>query len=194
MKTTIKTVFLAAGLAALAAPVAAQSANPATPKPTERAAIQPRKKHPQKHIAHRVQSGNLTAGEGASLERKEAGLNTEERDVREDNRGRMTSARRAQLHHPNHVSKALGQHSHTTAATKKVSRQHRAAELKTGQLTTRQASHLETKEASLHHQIHRRRKQDSNPTSKNKEEEQAQTNQQNTNANQILKKHNARMF
>jgi len=59
----------------------------------------------------------------------------------------------------------------------------RSAELKTTQLTKRHAAHLETKEASLHHQIHSDREQDRTPTLK--DEGQAQIH---------LKKHNARMF
>jgi hypothetical protein len=189
MKTTIKTVFLAAGLVALAAPVAAQSTKRATPKPTERVAIQPRKKHQQNHIAHRVQSRNLTAGEAASLGRKNAGLNAEDRDKRERKRGRITSTNHTQLQ----ISKATGHRTHNTAAAKNVNHQHHAAKLKTSQLTTHQAAHLETKEASLHHQTHGDRERRGKPTPKG--EDQAQTNEQNSNTDQIhLKKHNARMF
>jgi hypothetical protein len=185
MKTTIKSLFLAAGLAALAAPVAAQSTDPGTPKPTERAAVQPRKKNQQKRSAHVVQSGQITAGEATSLERKEAGLNAEKPDMREDNHARITSARHAQLrHHQNEISKTPDPHTQPVTVAKNVSQQHRAAELKTGQLTTRQGTHLATKETSFHHQIHSDREQDRMLTPK----DEAQTNQIH------LKKHNARMF
>ncbi len=201
MKTALKNVLLAASLAALTVSVVAQEASGAADskasahKPTP----QQHKKLPQKRIAHRTTSGKRTAGEAANLERQEAGLNAEERDMREDNRGRLTSASRAQ-HHPSHVSKAINQHKHSpTVATAHArnaapvhTRQHRAPELKTGQLTPGQAAHLETKEASLHHQIHSDREQDGKPAP----EDQAQTSaQQNKTTNQIhLKKHNARMF
>jgi len=116
MKTTIKNVFVAAGLAALAVPIIAQGIDPRTPKPTAHASVRSKKHQPK-----------------------------------------------------------------------------RAAQLKTGQLITRPAAHLETKEASLHHQIHSDREHDRKLTPD--DQAPAQTNQQNTNTTQIhLKKHNARMF
>ena len=202
MKTAMKNVFLPASLAALATLIVAQASGaaagtkPPSPKPT----VQQHKKHPQKHIAHGVQNRKRTAGEAASLERKEAGAGAEKRDMREDNRGRLTSANRARLQHPqNHVSKAIDHKKHNAVVSSAHAKtaagpgpqQHRTAKLRTGQLTTRQAAHLETKETSLHHQIHSNRKQDAGkPTPED------QTNpQQEKNATQIhLKEHNARMF
>jgi hypothetical protein len=201
MKTAMKNLFLAASLAALAIPIVAQASGAAagskslSPKP----AVQQRKRHQQKHIAHGAQNGNLTAGEAASLERKEARLNAEERDMREDNRGRLTSANRARLQHrQNRVSKAIHHKkrnavvasAHAKTAPGPRPQQHRTAELKTGQLTTRQAAHLKTKETSLHHQIHSDREQDAGKLTL-----ENQTNPQDKNSNQIrLKEHNARMF
>jgi hypothetical protein len=206
MKTAMKNVFLAASLAAslaaLAIPVVAQATGSAagskspSPKPT----VQQRKKHPQKHIAHGVQKRHRTAGEAASLERKEAGASTEERNIREDNHGRLTSANRARLQHrQNHVSKAIDHKKHNAVVSRAHARtapeqrpqQHRSAQLKTGQLTTRQAAHLETKETSLRHQIHSDREQDAGKLTP-----EDQTNpQQDKSTNQIhLKEHNARMF
>ncbi|MFY9562254.1 MAG: hypothetical protein WAQ52_18640 [Terriglobales bacterium] len=201
----MKSLFLAASLAALTVPLTAQdTSKKATshPKsPFQKPTVQQRKKHQQKRIAHGVQSGKLTTGEAASLERKEAGLNAEERDLREDNRGRLTSADRAKLQHQqNRVSKAVSHDQHnatvakahpkSTAGQHANNQQHGAAQLKTSQLTTRQAAHIETKETSLHREIHSDREQDGKPTPED------QTNpQQNKNTHQIrLKKHNARMF
>ena len=198
----MKNVFLAASLAALALPVVAEASNTAarskspSPKPT----VQQSKKHPQKHIARGVQNRKRAAGEAASLERKEAGGGTEERDMREDNRGRLASTNRARLQHrQNHVSKAIDHKKHSAvvaSAHAKIApgprpQQHRTAKLKTGQLTTRQAAHLETKETSLHHPIHSDREQDGGKLTPEDE-----TNpQQDKSTNQIhLKKHNARMF
>jgi hypothetical protein len=201
MKSAMQNVFLATSLAALSILVVAQASGVAagskspSPKPT----VQQREKHPQKPFAPSVQNGKRTAGEAASLERKEAGMNAEERDMREDNRGRLTSANRARLaHRPNHVSKAIDHKKHTpvvsSAHAKTVlgprPQQHRTATLKTGQLTTRQAAHLETKETSLHHQIHSDRELDGGKLAP-----ESQTNPQDKNSNQIrLKEHNARMF
>ncbi len=214
MKSAMQNVFLAASLTALAIPVVAQASGVAgeAKSRAHKQAVQQPKKHPQKGIAPSVQNRKRTAGEAASLERKEAGMNAEERDMREDNRGRLTSTNRARLQHrqnhvssarlqhrQNHVSKAIDHKKHNAVVTSAHSKgadgtrpqQHRTAKLKTGQLTTRQAAHLETKETSLHHQIHSNREQGAGELTP-----EDQTNpQQNKSANPIrLKEHNARMF
>jgi len=202
MKSAMQNVFLAASLAALAIPVVAQASGVAgeAKSRAHKQAVQQPKKHPQKGIAPSVQNRKRTAGEAASLERKEAGMNAEERDMREDNRGRLTSTNRARLQHrQNHVSKAIDHKKHNAVVASAHAKivpgprpqQHRTAKLKTGQLTTRQAAHLETKETSLHHQIHSNREQGAGELTP-----EDQTNpQQNKSANQIrLKEHNARMF
>ena len=197
MKTAIKNVFLAASLAALAVPVTALATETKSPVPKQ--AVQKGKKHEQKHIAHSVQKRKRTAGEAASLERKEAG-STEDRDMRDDNRGRLTSAHRSKLQHQQNRASKANDHkkhnatvasAHAKAAPGPRPQQHRTAELKTGQMTTRQAAHLETKETSLHREIHSDREQDAGKLTP-----EDQSNQpQNKNTNQIhLKKHNARMF
>jgi len=198
MKTAMKKVFLAATLAALSIPVGAHAAvgskSPA-PKPT----VQQLKKHPQKHFVHGVQNRKRTVRQAATLKRKEAGAAAEEHGMRENKRGRLPSANHVRLHHQQtRPSKAIDHKKHnaivstTHAQTTSGPRpqQPRTARLKTGQLTTRQASHLETKEVSLHHQIRSDRKQDNNLP------ESAESNQQpNKTTPEIhLKQHNARMF
>ena len=198
----MQNVFLAASLAALAMPVVAQASGAAggTKSPSPKPTVQQRKKHPQKPFAHGVQNRKRTAGEAASPERKKASMNAEERDMQEDNRGRLTSANRAAglQHRQNRASKAIDHKKHNaivaTAHAKTAPgprpQQHRTAELKTGQLTTRQAAHLETKETSLHYQIHSDRELNGG-----KPTPESQTNPQDKNSNQIrLKEHNARMF
>jgi len=201
MKSAMQKVFLAASLAALAIPVVAQASGAAgeAKSRAHKQAVQQPKKHQQKGIAPRVQNRKRTAGEAASLKRKEPGMNADERDMREDSRGRLTSTNRARLRHrQNHVSKAIDHKKHNAVVASAHAKivpgprpqQHRTAELKTGQLTTRQAAHLETKETSLHHPIHRDREQDGGKLTP-----ESQTNPQDKNSNQIrLKEHNARMF
>ena len=198
----MQNVFLAASLAALAIPVVAQASG-AVGEAKSRAhkqAVQQPKKHEQKGIAPRAQNRKRTAGEASSLERKEAGMNAEERDMREDNRGRLTSANRAAglQHRQNRASKAIDHKKHNAVVASAHAKivpgprpqQHRTATLKTGQLTARQAAHLETKETSLHHQLHSDRELDGG-----KPTPESQTNPQDKNSNQIrLKEHNARMF
>jgi hypothetical protein len=202
MRTAMKNVFLAASLAALAIPVIAQVTRAAarSKSPSSKPTVQQRKKHPQKHVAHDVQNRKRTAGEAAPLKRKEAGASAKERAMREDNRERLTSADRANLQRQqNRTSKAIDHKKHnaivSSAHAKSAAgprpQQHRTAKLKTGQLTTRQAAHLETKETSFRHQIHSDRKQDGGNLTP-----EDQTNpQQDKSTNQIhLKEHNARMF
>jgi hypothetical protein len=202
MKSAMQNVFLAASLAALAIPVVAQASGAAgeAKSRAHNQAVQQHKKHQQKRIAPSVQNRKRTAGEAASLERKEAGMNAEERDTLKDNRGSLTFANRARLRHrQNHVSKAIDHKKHSAvvgSAHAKIApgprpQQHRTAKLKTGQLTTRQAAHLETKQASLHHPIHSDREQDGGKLTP----EDQSNPQQDKSTNQIhLKKHNARMF
>jgi hypothetical protein len=194
MKTAMKTAFLAASLAALAVPVVAQAATAAASKShAPKAVAKQTRKHPQKQIAHAARDGKRTAGKAASLGRNESGAGSEERDMRDDNRGRVTSTHRVQpQHQQTHISKTISPKSHSavipSAHAKRSpaprAQQHRTAKLKTGQLTTSKAAHLETKEAALHRQIHSDREQDSTKLTPETE-----------NTNQIhLKKHNARMF
>ncbi len=77
MKSAMQNVFLAASLTALAIPVVAQASGVAgeAKSRAHKQAVQQPKKHPQKGIAPSVQNRKRTAGEAASLERKEAGMN-----------------------------------------------------------------------------------------------------------------------
>jgi len=85
----IHTVLLSAGLflALGAFPAFAQSS----------AEIQQRKDNQQERIANGVKSGQLTPGETRNLESKEAGLNREERNMRAQDNGHLTSADKAKL-------------------------------------------------------------------------------------------------
>ena len=59
--------------------------------------INQRRENQQDRIAQGIKSGSLTAGEAARLETKEARLNHEIRDDREDHNGHLTKAERAQI-------------------------------------------------------------------------------------------------
>src|SRR5437870_269294 len=61
------------------------------------ATINGRREKQQDRIAQGVKSGQLTARETASLERKEAGLNRRIRDDREDHHGHLTAGERARI-------------------------------------------------------------------------------------------------
>ena len=59
--------------------------------------INQRRENQQDRIAQGVRSGELRAGETARLEGREAGLNRQIRDDREDHGGRLTSRERVQV-------------------------------------------------------------------------------------------------
>jgi hypothetical protein len=59
--------------------------------------INQRRENQQDRIGQGIQSGSLTAGEAARLETKEARLNREIRDDREDHNGRLTKTERARV-------------------------------------------------------------------------------------------------
>lgn len=65
--------------------------------------IQQRKVDQQYRIAQGVKSGELTAGETAHLERQEAGINKEERGMRAQDNGHLTTQDRKTLHHQQNV-------------------------------------------------------------------------------------------
>src|SRR6267378_1477492 len=84
----------------------AQSASPSTPAtpvtaPTPAAKPKPtvaqRKENQQDRIAQGVKSGQLTAGETANLETKEAAINGETKADRKANGGKLTAAEKKQV-------------------------------------------------------------------------------------------------
>ena len=75
--------------------------------------IAKRKENQQQRIAQGVGSGQLTAGETARLERKEAGLNREIRGMRQVNGGTLTPQERALVNHQqNHLSRDIYRQKH----------------------------------------------------------------------------------
>lgn len=155
MNSVLKTAFFAAALAVLAAPVYSQS----TPS------IEQRKENQQDRIANGVASGQLTASETKNLEKKEAALNHEERDMRKLDNGKLTAADRATLNQQqNQLSKQIYKQKHDASEqsvnpTSEVKRreenqQDRIAQgIKSGQLTAGEAAHLEKREAAINKEI-----------------------------------------
>ena len=88
MNRTLKISFFASAFAMLALPVVAQNTSSA---PVTGQTIQDRKENQQDRIGQGVQSGQLTAGEAANLEKKEATVNQEERDMRKLDNGKLTA-------------------------------------------------------------------------------------------------------
>jgi len=75
--------------------------------------IQKRKENQQDRIAQGVKSGELTAGETANLEHKEARLNHEIRHDRAKNGGKLTPKERRQINRQqNHLSRQIYRDKH----------------------------------------------------------------------------------
>jgi hypothetical protein len=78
--------------------------------------INQRKENQQDRIAQGVKSGQLTAGETRNLEKREASINREERNMRKADGGHLTAADKAALtRRQNKVSKAIYQDKHNNA-------------------------------------------------------------------------------
>lgn len=177
----MKKIFLAAVLCTLAMPALAQN------------------------IANGSENGPLTAGEAANLEKKETGVNAEEHPTRQHKGGKLAAVNRQKFHHQqNHPSKAITRdrqsarvvsaHPKTEVGRRAANQQKRvAAGLKTGQLTSREAAKVETKQAALNREVHTDREENGGKLTPGG---QTKVNhQQNKLSNEIhQKKHNARMF
>jgi len=75
--------------------------------------IQKRKENQQDRIAQGVKSGQLTAGETANLEHKEAKLNREIRHDRKQNGGNLTNKEKRQINRQqNQLSKQIYRDKH----------------------------------------------------------------------------------
>src|SRR5258708_35200659 len=96
------------GVVRSATPAAA--ATPAEkPKPT----VAERKENQQDRIAQGVKSGQLTAGETANLETKEAAINKETATDRAANGGKLTAAEKKQVNgQQNQLSKQISKDKH----------------------------------------------------------------------------------
>ncbi len=153
-------VLMAAGIAL------AQGSTPSTPpaqtKPDP--TVAQRKENQQDRIANGVQSGQLTAGETANLETKEAAINGETRADRAANGGKLTAAERQQINHQqNQVSHQIYQDKHnantahygnTEVGQRRENQQDRIARgVRSGQLTAGETAHLENQQRAINHQV-----------------------------------------
>src|ERR1700674_933559 len=114
MTKQLKGVFLAVAAAGLMLPAFGQtsSSQPAA-DPAKPATINQRKETQQDRIATGVQSGLVPAGETANLEKKEATVNGEERDMRKQDTGHLTAADRKTLNQQqNQLSKQIYKDKH----------------------------------------------------------------------------------
>ena len=138
------------------------SSTPATPaKPGE---VAQRKENQQDRIANGVKSGQLTAGETANLETKEAAINGETRADRAANGGKLTAAEKQQVNQQqNQLSKQIynDKHNANTAhygnnevGQRRENQQDRIAQgIKSGQLTAGETAKLENQQKNINQQV-----------------------------------------
>src|SRR5256886_11384124 len=140
---------------------AATVATPAAkPKPT----VAQRKENQQDRIAQGVKSGQLTAGETANLETKEAAINGETKADRAANGGKLSAAEKKQINHQqNQVSKQIyaDKHNANTAhygndkvGQRRENQQDRIAQgIKSGQMTAGEAAKAENQQKNINKQV-----------------------------------------
>jgi hypothetical protein len=173
------------------------SSTPA-PQPT----VGQRKENQQDRIAQGVKSGQLTAGETANLETKEAAINGETRADRAANGGKLTPAEKQQINgQQNQLSKQIynDKHNATTAqygnnkvGQRRENQQDRIAQgIKSGQLTAGETAKLENQQKGINQQVAADRRANGGKLMPG-EKQQVNKEQNAASKNIYNKKHNAR--
>lgn len=150
-------VLMAGGAAGTSAYAQSQDPQPKTE-------VGQRKENQQDRIANGVQSGQLTAGETANLEKKEAAINKETAADRAANGGKLTAAEKAQINRQqNRLSNQIyrDKHNANTAhygnnevGQRRENQQDRIAQgIKSGQLTAGETAKLENQQKNINRQV-----------------------------------------
>jgi hypothetical protein len=173
-----------------------------TPDPAPKTEIGQRKENQQDRIANGVQSGQLTAGETAKLESKEAAINAETRADRAANGGKLTTAEKQQINHQqNQMSKQIYKEKHNAntahygnneVGQRRENQQDRIAEgIKSGQLTAGETAKLENQQKGINQQVAADRAANGGKLTSG---EKKQINQEQNGASKNIynKKHNAK--
>ena len=124
-----------------------------------------RRENQQDRIAQGVQSGSLTAGETANLEKKESAINQEVRTDRGLNGGKLTNQERRTVNHQqNNMSKQIYGDKHNSAAqhygnnqvdARRENQQDRIAQgIRSGNLNAGQTARLEKQESAVNQEVH----------------------------------------
>jgi hypothetical protein len=207
MSVTIsKWTILPAAVLLLGTVVMAQdTSTPSTPSTTSTTAQQPsvaqRKENQQDRIANGVKSGQLTAGETANLETKEAAINGETRADRAANGGKLTSAEKTQINQQqNQLSKQIYNDKHNAATQnygksevgqRQTNQQQRIAQgIKSGQLTAGETAKLENQQRAVNQQTKADRAANGGKLTQG-EKQQINKEQNAASKNIYNKKHNA---
>ena len=146
-------------------PSQGSSSPSSTPSSTpNQPSIAQRKQNQQDRIANGVKSGQLTAGETANLETKEAAINGETRADRAANGGKLTGAEKQQVNQQqNQLSKQIYNDKHNAATQnygksevgqRQTNQQQRIAQgIKSGQLTAGETAKLENQQRGINQQV-----------------------------------------
>ena len=185
------------------APAATPTATP-TPAPAEKPkpTIAQRKENQQDRIAQGVKSGQLTAGETANLETKEAAINGETKADRAANGGKLTGAEKKQINgQQNQVSKQIYKDKHKANTQhygnnkvdqRRENQQDRIAQgVKSGQLTAGETAKLENQQKGINQQVAADRKANGGTLTAS-EKKQVNKEQNGASKNIYHKKHNAK--
>jgi hypothetical protein len=173
------------------------SSTPA-PQPT----VGQRKENQQDRIANGVKSGQLTAGETANLETKEAAINGETRADRAANGGKLTQAEKQQINgQQNQLSKQIyndkhnantAQYGNNKVGQRRENQQDRIAQgIESGQLTAGETAKLENQQKGINQQVAADRAANRGKLTQG-EKQQVNKEQNAASKNIYHKKHNAR--
>jgi hypothetical protein len=180
----------------------ATAATPATPAAKPKPTVAQRKENQQDRIAQGVKSGQLTAGETANLETKEAAINGETKADRAANGGKLSAAEKKQINgQQNQVSKQIykDKHNANTAhygnnkvGQRRENQQDRIAQgIKSGQLTAGETAKLENQQKGINQQVAADRKANGGTLTAS-EKKQVNKEQNAASKNIYHKKHNAK--
>jgi len=177
----------------------ATTATPAAkPKPT----VAQRKENQQDRIAQGVKSGQLTAGETANLETKEAAINGETKADRAANGGKLTATEKKQINgQQNQMSKQIYKDKHNASTQhygnnkvdqRRENQQDRIAQgIKSGQMTAGEAAKAENQQKGINQQVAADRKANGGTLTAS-EKKQVNKEQNAASKNIYHKKHNAK--
>jgi len=197
-----KWMVVPAGMLLLGMSAFAQDAPSTTTPATKPGEVAQRKENQQDRIGNGVQSGQLTAGETANLERKEAAINGETRADRAANGGKLTAAEKQQINRQqNHLSNQIynDKHNANTAhygnnevGQRRENQQDRIAQgVKSGQLTAGETAKLENQQKNINQQVRADRAANGGKLTAG-EKKQVNKEQNATSKSIYNKKHNAR--
>jgi hypothetical protein len=170
--------------------------------PAPQTEVGQRKENQQDRIANGVKSGQLTPGETANLENKEAAINGETRADRAANGGKLTPAEKAQVNRQqNHLSNQIYNDKHnantahygnTEVGQRRANQQARIAQgVQSGQLSAGETAKLENQQRGINQQVRADRAANGGKLTSG---EKAQVNREQNSASRNIynKKHNAK--